>query len=509
MKLNCLLLTLLLLSCTAKKPGLNILSGGGPEQQMFIVNIHADTTLVTKSGCIIRLKKDDLESDSDRVKLEIREAITMEDIVLSGMTTQAGGQSLSSGGMIYFNAAAGYSLKIKNAVEVLVPTTAYNRDMKVFKGEEEGGKINWKDPQPLPADSTTMKIDNGKVLFQQLCSSCHKIAMDFTAPALAGVTYRRPKEWLYGFTRHSEESVPQREADTTPVDAPKDWYNDPYVRCLRAKFGPVAMPPFPDLTDTDLDNIYAYIKSESDKIGNPKDYAVMTCCDSCEAALKLGANIKYEDREFFTLDRTIPLPAVPTSEVSAPPIQMPQALNQNLPPSVDPVKPRQAIGTYYSIKISAVGWYNIDILLKEISECKESELFVRIREDYKTEMNVVLAIPQVKAFLEGGKLKNGSYGFGETNGKVPLPQGAECYVMAFGEYEKKLLFGKAKFIASPSQTIDLTVSAVTEQQMVMEIKALKLEDVTAAVKQRPDSVVKQLQIVEKMIPKNCDCGLMK
>jgi mono/diheme cytochrome c family protein len=473
------------------------------------------------------LPKGTLQSENNNVKLEIKEALSSSDIVLAGLTTMSNGQSLSSGGMIYINAAAGYKVQIKKEVEILVPTKNYNPDMQVFKGKENKGAVDWIEPAALPKDETIIKINKGEGLFKANCASCHKIDNDFTGPSLYGVTERRPKQWLYAFTRNPTKLVkdgyytdgPEKPAvvDSSRAEIIPDFYSS----CMAHKWWPVIMTSFPQLTDTDLDALYSYVKTESDKLPKPKGNGTTDCCDSCDTYGKAlfaasGEFRKFAQKKdnFFTLDRTVPIPISPISDTIIPSPINTQVTNA-LPPTRKIVSPNTANGTYYTINIKTFGWYNIDILLKYFSKCPPSELFVRIQGSYEVDLNVVLIIPSVKAFVEGGKLNdNKKYGFDETNGKIPLPQSALCYVLAFGEYKDKLLFGKASFTAIEKQTVDINMAEITRQMLNIRIKEMNLDNVDLEIKKVPQplspvsakKIDKMMEDALKLKPKNCDCG---
>jgi len=492
--------------------------------QVFNVDINNDTTLVTKSGCIIRLPKGSLQSDDNNVKLEIKEALSNTDMVLAGLTTMSGGQSLSSGGMIYINATAGYKVEIKKEVEILIPSKNYNPDMQIFKGEEkDNGSIDWIDPEALPKDGTVIKIDNGEALFKANCASCHKIDKDFTAPNLYGITERRPKQWLFAFTRNPSKLITDGYYSDEPqqvakVDSLKPTIlPDFYSACLAHKWYPVVMTSFPQLTDTALDALYAYIKSESDKLPKPGGTGG-NCCDSCDtygkalfAASKEFRNYRQKEESFFTLDRTITIPPVTTDTLE--PINPSMATSGVIPKIVTP---NTVKATYYTINIKTFGWYNIDILMKDYSKCTPSELFVRIQGSYKVDLNVVLIIPSVKAFVEGGKLNDGKqYGFYETDGKIPLPPNEQCYVLAFGEYKDKIIFGKTSFTARAKQTIDISMTEIDKELMVARIKEMNLDNVSLEVKKiapvtdLDKKYDKRMEEVMKLEPKSCGCGINK
>jgi hypothetical protein len=70
------------------------------------------------------------------------------------------------------------------------------------------------------------------------------LVSQLTGPALGGVTRKRSKEWLYAFTRNSQEMIASGEEDAVALW--KEWQ-------------PVVMTSFPDLTDEELSNIFGYI----------------------------------------------------------------------------------------------------------------------------------------------------------------------------------------------------------------------------------------------------------
>ncbi len=529
--------TLFMYSCTSDKPAAiaGLLNEKNLASQFFNVNTEADTTLLTKNGCIIKIPKGAVASSSSTVKLEIKEALSNTDIVLAGLSTMSGQQSLSSGGMIYFNAASGYNIEIKKQIEVLVPTKNYNRDMQIFKGDTVNGKIDWRAPEALPQDSTTNKVDIGKALFMSNCSSCHKVYEDFTGPALYGITDRKNWDWVYGFTLHNsylfkatdcaegEGSFLSLATDSIQTDSIQAKYRGEhkiqlsemekaclYHQCQRKKFG-AEMTAF-NLSENDVKNIYAYVKSESDKRPELKDKFAKNCCDSCVdyiqanlGLLQQREKLKIDNGSFFTLDTEIPVPpaAIENYELDTTTWQ----------PSTK-VSPTSVKATYYTINIKAVGWYNIDILMKEQTGSVQSELFVRLQGSYDIDVNINLIIPQYKVFVEGGKLNNGKqYGFDEIDGKIMLPQNSKAYIIAFAEKGDKLIFAKREFNTQTKQTIELFFTEISKQQLKTEITSLKLDNLEADVKDSKNAaeiktIDTELKKAEKLKPKNCNCDFL-
>ena len=84
--------------------------------------------------------------------------------------------------------------------------------------------------------------------------------------------------------------------------------------------------------------------------------------------------------------------------------------------------------------------------------------------------------------------------------------------MAFGEYENKILFGKTSFTTGVKQTIEVSLLESTKEKMMAEIKTLNLDGVNSNIERskNADKIIeknKEMKEIEKLKPKNCDCGL--
>ncbi|SHL36766.1 Cytochrome c, mono-and diheme variants [Chitinophaga jiangningensis] len=87
--------------------------------------------------------------------------------------------------------------------------------------------------------------ENGKMLFQGRCASCHNVTKKLTGPALAGVEDRHPEAWIISFVKGSQAMVKSGDAAALEV------FN---------KNNQVIMPDHPDLSDDQIRDILAYIK---------------------------------------------------------------------------------------------------------------------------------------------------------------------------------------------------------------------------------------------------------
>lgn len=107
------------------------------------------------------------------------------------------------------------------------------------------------DNQPsemLQSILTQAQFDKGEQLFLQNCTSCHNKNMvdKSTAPALAGVTKRRTKEWLYLKTRSSTNLLAQK--DSTALK-------------LSRSYGASMMTDFEHLDSQMIADIYVYVEA--------------------------------------------------------------------------------------------------------------------------------------------------------------------------------------------------------------------------------------------------------
>ena len=86
-------------------------------------------------------------------------------------------------------------------------------------------------------------VDKGKSLFNSQCAACHKLKKKAVGPALAGVTAKYEKEWLYSWIKNSSAMIKS---------------GDPQAVAIWEEYNKTAMTAFPQLSNEDIDNILAY-----------------------------------------------------------------------------------------------------------------------------------------------------------------------------------------------------------------------------------------------------------
>jgi mono/diheme cytochrome c family protein len=97
-----------------------------------------------------------------------------------------------------------------------------------------------------PKSVATEVVAAGDALFKGNCAQCHAVNEQVVGPALAGITKRRPMNWILPWVKNSSNVVAS---------------GDEYAVALFNKFNKQQMPSF-DLSDKEITSIIAYIDSQ-------------------------------------------------------------------------------------------------------------------------------------------------------------------------------------------------------------------------------------------------------
>jgi len=466
--------------------------------EYFTVAIDRDTTLHTKKGALIHIPRGALSKRSGRqAKLVIREAYSFTDIVRAGLITESNGMALSSGGMVYIDAAEGEEVSITGAIEMAIPAEFIEEKMLLYKGEEKpDGHINWTDTFPLKNNPQLDAINTGHMIFQSNCARCHSITEDLAGPKLLHTDKQR--------------LLPGNAVDRFILNGPRVLAEgNAYYLCLYKKYYGTPMPAFPLLTKDSLDYLFAYIANESNRSGLPVPEWNFACWDSCSALLRL-TNPLLEKRASLIDDNEDMVTTLRWDSTGTRPIPNGGGCTDC---PLEKVIPPTFPAMYYQFKVESFGWYNIDVLLDELPNVEESSLTVKATGGENMRFSIYLAIPFVKVFQEGGPLNSDplTYGFLDVNGKLPLPQNTEAWVFAIGDNGKdEIIFGKISFTTSISQDLVLNLSTISREQLQQEFSSMQLDQVKLNVYDPKNAAAirkldKQLTELEKLKPKNCNC----
>lgn len=97
-------------------------------------------------------------------------------------------------------------------------------------------------------------IAAGDALFKNNCAQCHAVNDKVVGPALAGITKRRPISWVVSWVHNSSKVIAS---------------GDEYAVKLFNDNGKQQMPAFPQLSDKDIKNILASVKSQEGNAPGP------------------------------------------------------------------------------------------------------------------------------------------------------------------------------------------------------------------------------------------------
>lgn len=402
----------LLTACKQAPTRSSVFNTANLPSQLLEINTRHDTTLLLDGGTVITIPAGALETaDGGPARLEVKAALTIDAMIKAGLHTQSDGKPLQSAGMIYINAAEGAAVKIRKPIQVAIPGNDIAADMMLFKGEVGSDGINWIDPQPLTTARAVPLKDQGEVLFNQLCASCHHPTQKITGPVLYGAMQRWQHDTanVYAFTRNSAALL--------------DWH--PYACCLFNTYNKQAMPAFEELTDEELTSIYNFIDREGKKQwGTVPQELAGSECDSC---------MHYRGPQ------------------------------------------RKLRPVYYDVYISAFGWYNIDAFLKEFGDRKRSRITVTIAGNESRPVAVYLVVPYYKVLEQGTLLKDEkSYGFFDDQGGIPLPKKIRAYIIAIAEGADTavLYYGQTSFLINGNNAFTVQLAPSSKEKLYQQITAL-------------------------------------
>lgn len=500
----------------------------------LLIDITKDTAIQTPEGAIISFPAGTLRSTTGSiVKLEIKEAYSLADMIKAGLLTQADGSPLSSGGMIYINATAGQQVSLSGKITVAIPTGFIDHKMQLYKGDiQRSGTVNWGNPQLLPENKQAASFETGQTLFQQKCSSCHGIGKSITAPDLAHFTKRFPiQDEANGVYYAHFSQQPTLPADTTNILTPFGFEHAAEIyKCnLFKNFNAVVGGNNTLLYDTAGVDIFRFIQNESDKnqLPLPEHAYLKAAADSCEtykvrrAALEsLKAKTSAERAAYIQQNGTMAAEAKELSSGGS----VNQAARGVRPTELGNMVSRGHLSaTYYQFSIDSFGWFNIDMLLKESDGVQQSSLLVRVLGTWRQRINIYLIIPGMRVFVQGGQVPNESdtYAFTVDDGKIFLPQNVGAYVLALSEANEIMAFQLRQFITSTRQEINLTLEPSTKEAFdgaLNQFRSIGLNINVAPAKHsaaikladaQMTTVQKEIEKLETFRPVtiNCDCGV--
>lgn len=477
---SALLLTLLftcaLISCNNNKNN-NVLSTSNLTAYSVTINSDSGYSLKSPHGALIKISSNGFRvAPNSKVTIEIKEAYTVQDILIAGMATQSSGKPLRSAGMFYFRASVeNKEVEFIKPVQVTIPAKLYDSSMQVFASEiKDDSSINWINPEPMDTSPVVKNLLLGKALFNSKCASCHSPTAKLIGSPLAGARERSPNpEWVYRFVNN-------------PVMMMK---NDAYARRLGEKYKFMIMTSFPELTKSSIDAIFDYCDNEA--LLNPVN-------KSDTGEVHCGYDTLYYPRPKTGIS------VFPFGENSL------DSIRSNDRYFIDTVTSNQGIESaedeftkkgfkyispprgMYQFNISESGWYNIDVLLKDENASKV-KLVAKVEMQDRTDVRLMLCIPQRKILLEAEMQKNDVYIFDQssTDGYLPLILNDDAFIIGTVSNGEKIYFGIAPFKINSQQTVTVKIKESTKEEVLSGIRNNNLDSVKLDIEKQEMEIIKK------------------
>jgi len=152
------------------KPAFGAVNVPEEMKQHYTINPKASQVITGSSGTML-LIPDNAFTDKDgnavsgKVKLELIEAITREDMIAMNMGTMSDQGMLETGGTIYVGAKSesGEELVLAEGktIETEIPAMQVRSGMQLWEGQqEEDGSISWKNPSPIDNGLREIPVEN-------------------------------------------------------------------------------------------------------------------------------------------------------------------------------------------------------------------------------------------------------------------------------------------------------------------------------------------------------------
>jgi mono/diheme cytochrome c family protein len=465
---------LVFISCTTNnKPEQSILSAPNLKSHFIFIQSDSSYSLKTPKGAIIRIAAQSFRVDANsKVEVEIKEAYSLADILLAGLTTESNGKPLQSGGMIFINATMnGKPVELIKPIKISIPTDIYDDRMQLFKGElQQDSSINWVDPQPLDTGATSKKLKTGELLFKANCASCHKIRKDFTGPALAGCRNREPdSDWAYRFT-------------INPA-----LMTDSYAQAIRKQFNNQQMTMFGNhLSRADVNAILDFCDNEASLDPEPVLPNRALKADSAKAEKPCGYDTLY-----YRKDTSIKILPADTTYSTATINLKPQEEKEYKENMREGFADPNVTTGMYDFEINTFGWYNVDAFFEGYKGATFVTVNAALQMPGESYMHVYLFCPGKKFLSVAYYPKDNNYLFDKVNGKIPLFINDDAIILAFGSKGDKMLYGTAAFKIKKIQTINIPIKETTDAELKSFIQKNNIDGIKIDINKKEDFKIKE------------------
>jgi uncharacterized protein YeaO (DUF488 family) len=447
--------------------------------QVFEITNQNDTFIIGKNGTKFSIPKNSfVDKNGNAVKgkinFELKEALTLVDMIMGNLTTLSDGKILQTGGMIYTNATANgenvFIAKDKE-LQVSVPAENKNDSMLIFEGEvnPENQSINWVNPKdiiekikPTEVSKTISRpiFDEHKNMEFPLLEVPKKpIEITYESERILSIDFET-KNMLPELQHYQNVKFKVSEKSIyNPEEANKTWYD---VK----------------LEKTNEEGLYKVIFKGVDKgkmieqsyfvspafEGNDYKKALALYDQKFRQYEKKKKEIAEQEKraieELEKLEKNRKITLQKNFEIQQ---------KNDAKKLKETNKTKEQRNSNYRFSILALGWVNID---KPINNTKPAFLFIKIPDEFKMgTFNIKLIFKSRDIILPGFKKKDGTYGFSNNDPEpINLPIGEEAIIFATTYRNNIPYFAFQKIIIAPKQNINLSLKETTKLKLEAYLK---------------------------------------
>lgn len=503
---------------TVRQPNVYTPSFGAvnvPEEmkQHYTVNPKASQVVTGNSGTML-LIPDNAFTDksgnpvSGKVKLELVEGITHEDIIKMNLGTMSDKGMLETGGMIYLGAKSesGEDLVLAEGktIEAEIPAAQIKPGMQLWEGQENpDGSITWVSPEALNeglrevpvetlAEEAAEKIDEVK--------PANNDSLEFDSWGWVEMNRVIIKRWgvIMGDTVFKWLSGTQGDSVYIPGLRP-----DSNVVVALNGNGAMAAVNFADKKFERTNIATAEFRSRLPFIRQACDDRISHCyADFPNRALwksdlaaadtleKSGCPMADVFRQFAKQKQGVVDARDPNTTAALDAAREKAIFNYS-----KKVGEQRAAWPSYSFGMKKLGWANVDCLYHSANTV--SMVFNARIKGVQDAANtkVSLLLPGRGIFISGYRRPNGDYSFthGEYEQTVPWPNGAEAYILAREGEGENLRFGLKKISMCQNSIEELEMKAGTQAELDIAMGNLPAEDKSSEVQILDDWFTKSVK----------------
>ena len=444
--------------------------------QIFTLDAEKDNTIKGEKGTELTIPKNtftDAQGNvvTGNITVQLKEALSISDIVTGGLTTTSNGKILSSGGMLYINAKQGNAdvfIGESKSIGVSMPTDNFVPEMQIFTGDEDAdGNINWVEPKDIikkpVAKPTPNKAAKPTKAAKSTQGNMFDAVIDYVEDGDKDDTYPAPytkplkpykndggiviavnidnPELLPEFMPFSNVSWKLvDESAFSKEDNGKDWKHVSVKRSAK-------------------DNIYVLTFKGTDKNRDEiKEYDVYPVLEGEEYEVALA---DY-NKKIAAYEKEMKLLEEKRKEQ--------EEINKRIERNLTDESKAMDFANDYIFEVTRLGWINCDYFYRKGNP---TDVLVRTTINNTSENNVYayLVIKEDKVCLAGFPDENGDFMFGSAgNAYIKMPLGIKVTILGVSAQED----GTLKFASK-----DVTITK--ETSVLLELKQATEEDMKKAI----------------------------